>query len=702
MSADQLPLFVLNLLSAELLVFGTVYLAYTVAGRLLGPSTVARRWSASLVIGMWLATVVFHFLYSVGQFRLSVAILVVSLLVLIGRASGHHFRSFLGNLSRDLRWLSKQWRILQGSRHRWWVYLLALVTGLKAIRAALLPPLGWDSLTYHAVKAGMWVQEAGPPTFDAPGAWNSYRNYFGGGEIFTAWAMLPFHSDLLVSLVDVFQWLSLGIVLYALGRELGLRVRYAWIGAVYVIWLPALHLSIGSAYVEPVLNLALLGGLLFAIRFVKQLDSPSLLLTLMAMGVACGIKITAVPTALVLLAILCWPLIRGSNRSSNFRWLLYGSGAALLVTLPWLVYNIQQSGYPLSPIPVEIWGLTLGEPNATLHWSRHLLQVQPYTWDTEMDVWRCMVRSPLIPGVHLSALTLLPMGLCLPVLGQWLRRKQTLALVVLGFMGSILVFFYTPGFSLVRIVFAEYNGRFLFPMAAVAVLISLRRGRDSSLPSQLYAGFLTIGVVLHAYGGLLYGWAPFEKMAVPLALVILLVLLFFLADKTRSAVLPRLIVGTGLLAPLVILPVLVFYKDVTRYPAAKSSDLMHPTLKYWASGAELVDSVSQPQRIAVTSGPWQKADNWAIYFFMGKRLQNQLFYIPVSRTGEIMEFGPEGTRERSADFDAWLKRIIQRGITHIVSFHPTSVEMLWMEARPDLFDRLAGLPGFWGCYRVKE
>ncbi|MEE8161157.1 MAG: hypothetical protein V3T61_05925 [Acidobacteriota bacterium] len=700
MPSNGLPLFILRTLSAEFLIFGTLYLSYSLSYRLLGRASVVRRWCATVLIAMWLMSAIFHLLLPLGQFRLSAVLFLLGLLVFATRLTNHPYSLFLHRLWRDLSWFARVWRLNRASRYRWLIYLFALFALVKCIRAALLPPLGWDTLTYHAVKAAMWIQTGGPAAMEAPGGWSSYRTYVGGGEIFTAWAMLPFHNDLLVGLVDPLQWLFLGLVLYGLARQLGLKSKYAWIGTVYVLCLPAAHLSVGAGYVDLGNSLALLASLMFAIRFLRHRDEPSALLAVIGLGVASGIKVTAWPVAAVVLPIMGWSMVRNRQFSTG-KWILAGGLAALAVLVPWLAYNVQWTGYPLSPMPVSIGSLPLGVSTPALRWYQDLLSLEPYTWEPETMALSWLLRSPTKHSLHLREMTHLQVALFLAILPSYLFRKTAIAILSLGFIGAFILFYYSPGFSVVRIYFAQYNGRFLFPIASVVVLLSLSWCRHKSLTSELYLLYLGLATALHIAGGVFYGWAAFERLTVPLALVLLLVFIFSLSGLPGRWTHPQLLAGTAVLVPLLLLPVLAFYKDNTRYRAAGHSDLMHPTVKYWAAAAELVDEPETPKRIAVTAGPWQKADNWAMYFFMGRNLQNRVFYTPVSRSGEIIDFGPEGTREQHAQFDSWAGRLLQQRMTHVMCFHPPSIEMLWMEYRPDLFERVAGVTGFWGLYRIR-
>ena len=126
---------------------------------------------------------------------------------------------------------------------------------------------------------------------------------------------------------------------------------------------------------------------------------------------------------------------------------------------------------------------------------------------------------------------------------------------------------------------------------------------------------------------------------------------------------------------------------------------LHAVPKYWTIAIPFVDDPNVSRRIAITSGPDQNMDNWFAAPFMGRALQNEVVYEPVSIDGRLV---PLGTEEfvRTASFDAWQQRLHRRRITDVISFRPRSMELGWMEAHPELFEKQCGGVD-WGLYRVK-
>ncbi|MBZ0251726.1 MAG: hypothetical protein K8I02_00165, partial [Candidatus Methylomirabilis sp.] len=126
--------------------------------------------------------------------------------------------------------------------------------------------------------------------------------------------------------------------------------------------------------------------------------------------------------------------------------------------------------------------------------------------------------------------------------------------------------------------------------------------------------------------------------------------------------------------------------------------------RYWADAAAKLTADRGASAVAVTAGAWQDADNWLLYPFIGRRLQNRLLYVPIERPGATVSLGPDyyETVADAADFGAWLARLRASGARYVVSFKPASIELAWMERRPDLFERVSGDGKQWGAYRVKR
>src|SRR5262249_17772440 len=145
-------------------------------------------------------------------------------------------------------------------------------------------------------------------------------------------------------------------------------------------------------------------------------------------------------------------------------------------------------------------------------------------------------------------------------------------------------------------------------------------------------------------------------------------------------------------------------RDALRFTLLQKDFALHPlgALGYWTDAVATVDEPGQRYRIAVTSGPHQNNDEGFTYPFMGRRLQNQLVYVPVSGDGHVAPLGgcPADALDRTANFGIWRLRLRKEHVTRVVAFEPPSVELGWMENDPAEFARLAG-DTQWGIFKVQ-
>jgi 4-amino-4-deoxy-L-arabinose transferase-like glycosyltransferase len=676
------------------------YAAYVVGGKLSGGSGIVR-WCAAAVTGIWFSSAVFHGLIALGRFNLQAALLVTAAAVAAVRLLGNPFGRVLSELQADFRRASRVLTRLRKGRCRWLLYVYAFSLAVTFLRTLAIPPLGWDTQTYHGVKAGMWVQDGGMFSMPAPGGWGVYQSLFGGYELQLAWAMLPFHGDLPAGLVDALQWLFLGLAVYALGGEIGLRARFRWASVFYILFVPALWLSIGSGYVEPGLNLAIAAGLVFALRFLRRRKGSLLLLVFMALGTAGGIKITGLPILAVewglLLLII---LVRGPSRLRSAGWLCLGALASAVVLSPWLLWNLKFTNLPLGFVPLKVAGITFGEANKAMELYSLRPELQHVDFVSELKALSRVFRLPARAGPHLSLLTIAPLALSAIALTAFFRRRPFKALLLAGAAAAVLASVYQDAFTVVRLYWPLAAARFLLPLVCIAVPLSLYRARPGSRTSKVYEAFLQLAILFHLGRSAFYGWAFFEKAAVPLGLLLLIILTYFLHRLYRSSGRRKLVLGLMLLLPLVSLPCLKAFRGRTRGLAVAESTVRDRVDKYWIEAAGLVDTPAVARRIAVTSGPYRNLDNWFMYLMLGRDLQNRLFYIPVAKNGNVIDFSPDIDLGRLGDFEAWQSRIRAGRITEIMTFRPASAELRWMAGHPESFTRLCGDGVTWGLYEV--
>ena len=495
------------------LVGATVYASYRLAWALLGPCSPLIRMAATITIGAWLATTGFHLLFTLSLFRLPVAAAAA-----FGLAFAASFvpgnRSIRSLFGEDWEHLRKDWGDTLTAGERLSIYVAVPTACLVLVRGLVLPPLGWDWLTYHGLRSAHFVQESSWTFGPAPGPWSKYRHFLAGAEVLDAWAMLPFHSDLLVNVCTWVQWLALGISAAALSEALGLGLRKAVIAGIAVLFVPtALALAL-SGYVENALSTSLVLAIAFAILFARTARPSYALLTFAASGLAIGIKLHGgLPAGVAGLTVLMGVLFSQRHRRNALLVLPAGLLAVLLPPLPWLWIAYRDTGYPLSPMPVTVFGMRLGISNRELELDLARDLSAAYTLRGELGVLS-QVFSYRTDRYALGPLSLLPLLLvpiaCLRLLrrGEWCRL-----LIATAAMAAVLVSYYHPGMAVIRLYWAGNTSRFLITLLALAIPFSFLAFSEGGRLISVYTWLIGGSIFFHAAWIALSGSANFEGVA---------------------------------------------------------------------------------------------------------------------------------------------------------------------------------------------
>lgn len=659
---------------------------------LLPRAGLALRWGTIGSSGLWLASVGFHLLRSLHLFGVIGALLACSALTALSWRLLPQRVPLGACLMREARaarallgWLRRDARPLLG--------FFTVAFGVLALRALIVPPLGWDTLTYHGPRAARFLQ-SGQLTFEpGTGPHDYYRHFFAGGEVLTAWAMLPFHSDLLVNLGAVCQWLLLGLASWALARELGAREPFAGSAALAVMFAPVVQLQVCSGYVELPLNAALVQGCALGVRCLRRPSPGAAVACAMSLGVAAGIKLQgAAPGAIVGVFVLGRLLLaRG--------WLaaVSGSACALLPALPFALRAWRDTGYPLSPMPIQLGPLTLGVASPMMRWYQERNLGDP-GWDAEKSALLRMLAPLGDFHATLGSLSFLPFALA-PLGVLALARRRPLTAAMMGAAAAVpLLAHFSASLSAVRLLRVGSAARFLITGLALCVPLSVVLCRPGAALARAYRSLLLAYPLAYTLLALRDGQAEWElRDMLCLAIVLAWTWIFVRALWRRS---PRAGLALALGAWLAGSACLQLRRDQTRFSAYRHSFAIHNSPRYWADAARKLDTPDKPRRIAITGGPDQSSDKWLGYFFLGSRLQNTLHYVVPTRDGRVAHHGPGGELEARADYDAWLLRLRAAGISHVVSFQPRALELGWMQAHPDRFENVSSGPD-WGVFALR-
>lgn len=657
----------------------------------MGIRRLSLRWAARFVTAVTLVILVSTLLAFLRLYRIEMVVLVFLLLngVFAFRVGpGESARTFLSDAGAALRALGGILR-----RDRWLTVALGAVLGFFLVRAVLTPPLSWDAQTYHLFHAGTLVAQGGINPPDAPDAWSYYRYFALNGELVYAWVMLPFHGDFLVNAVNLLFWVPLVLLLRELLRGLFRNGRAAFPAAVFLATFPAVFSYLTTAYVEPLLFCFVFAALALLPEDPADRRGALFALAWAAAGCAVGTKLSGVlvvPPVLFATGVFLW------KRNVRLRHcvpalLLFAAAGA-----PWYVRNGLETGNPLYPSRVEFRGATLFEGNRSFTSLQDRLgdKVAPFAESLPLPLlapFSGKARELLLPaacavenhnlGYGPGLLLLVPF---FPLGAACLARERRYFALALGLLTLLsgLALFYAPGMRVIRTFWMFPSLRFLYIPVCVMSLFTLawlsRRVGEKALVALFGAG-----TALNLYNAVPRGYVEADlRIAAGVALA---GLVLFLLHRRR--LLPRGRTGALAASALVVISLFALWgvREASRTGYALAGWDLHDFPRYAAVGLNLTDVPGRGQRIAFTSGWDQGAGHtWLWYLLLGSRLQNTVTYVPVTRSGEVVDY--EVLTADRVDFGAWHRRLHAGRVDWVVTHPPRTVEYAWVLAHPECFE----------------
>lgn len=689
---------IINSIVALLLLGLLGYPSYALAAWLLPRGSTARRWVGTIVAGQWFQICLFQLLAQGHAFRLPAVIgFAAAFAAIVAFVRGRFPRndSSLADMLRadveNLRTRIDQ--ALTGPAHRLVLFCMA-AAGVAAVRGIVNLSISFDSLSYHDLFAGNFVRTGGWFDVDSPGPWGiKYRFYPAAGEGMIAWLMLPFHGDLVAGLAAFPAWGLAMAALYELGRCLGLPPRRAAIPAVIVGFMPAVFAFLATTYVDIPLLGALLGGMLFFLEAWETRSREACLLCGAAFGNALAIKVFGLAgvTAALGMLFLLW-FAPAPMRLGLPRWLL-AAVPAILAGAPHYLRMYMNHGSPTWPLPLNLPGMPLFPGSG--EWASYLAQIN-HAADLMMpgatlpDQILYLLRwyfgfGPMSFGPACLVLAVVaPAGMVY----LWNRGRRGFCAFLLLLLAGSAAGLLGSGMWKFHVSYASINARLISIMTAILALLGVlafERWREEAR-SRVLALVLLMGATALVIG------LPEQFSTGFRALDLALLGTPFAAALLPVRRLPRLPwSGTTSLAAvllfgcvaLALLPEIEGRMRPCQYAAAYEA---HGPDRDIAPAWIICDDPATPRRIAFSTG-WFKDQGYKWYWalLLGRKLQNELIYVPITTDGSIVEYNGPTDVAAKADPEAWLRRLSEHRIDTLVFFPPFPPEHDWAISRPDLF-----------------
>jgi hypothetical protein len=427
--------------------------------------------------------------------------------------------------------------------------LLWLLVGHLActelLRGLLLPPLAWDSLMYHLLLAGTWLQRGDITPVFGGSPISFYGFQPGNGSLWFWWWMAPSHSELFVALSGVLPWGLFGLAAGRLARQLG-ATRTWPIAAAVLLATPVVSRLLATQYVDLFAASTWLAGLSLGLSWLDRPRRGTAILAALAVGAALGAKVLFVPyVGFLLLTLLGAALAKGGwGRIRQMGW----AAVAIAATGAGFYLRNQRAGVGPFGGACETTDLAAGASAAFVFPRMHSLARafadgrEPPVLDAFLGTTaRYATELGVGPQFAVLALALLGLALC-P------RERRGLVALVAAQVPLHLVFCATVPVAHGVHVLGEI--RYLLPVlgiAAAALAVLLER-----VPSTRAAGLFAAVLVLQSLSLSAPEWTRGTRLAIGIADLAILAFVLrpgaWMPSAAQRKIATVVAVGTTLLA----------------------------------------------------------------------------------------------------------------------------------------------------------
>jgi hypothetical protein len=621
-------------------------------------------------------------------------------------------RNFTADIEPITLWLrdalASRWSVL--------IIFCGFVVLLSFSRALLMPPLVYDCLTYHLTFAALWIKKGALVLFNAPDQITDCAFFPINGELFAAWFLLPFHTDLLVNTMNFPITLLAGIACYGIARELGLTRKEASFAPALICFAPMIYSQITTALVDNASFAFYTASALFILRYLREGYLHDGFLALIAGGILVGIKYSGIPVLGLIFIAFIIKLINPISFSGFFRRCsVILLGLLLICALGGRQYilNTINAHNPLYPFSVEVLEHELFEGSDkweqvrewTSQYEKERGQDKLSLWEREYRKFRYL---PITIGPKFLVFLILALT-ALYTRPHTISRWKWYFLALLWIVPIVLYNADTAANAARKGPWIESSSRFLSPYIALFTIMGLVAIKKFS---HYFKGLNFFFVALIAWDLLYINKNNLWEVEISYPLIVLVISLVLLSfrlvresvqeavvkDKvfTPSSTLARfgviiykrwIIYTMGFFVLVVGLYFLQCYRDTTRHHYYRyHSDhqnfirLTNKIVDAW----EVLDQPDAKKTIAMSMDVSTPLGTWLYYPLLGRWLQNDIVYISAKHKWEVPTWLDRGLL-RGNDFSTWLFNLKKENVDYIFLMHPWPLEFQWLQRYRDKF-----------------
>ncbi len=294
-----------------------------------------------------------------------------------------------------------------------------------------------DTTSFHLPGVARWIQSGSIWHNDEFLPMFPTGTYPENGDVLFLAAVLPWHNDAFVRLVDIPYLLLAVLAVYALARELGAGPAASVLLGVAAIAVRAvLRFSVDALDPDAFLLATYAAGALFLARHLRTRAGSDLVLAGLALGLALGAKWYGPSSVIALL--VAWALVSalaGERAGAVIRRALPLIGLIAVAGGVWFVRNLVATGDPLYPVNVKPFGLAIFTAPPDLYRQLYGYSVldrlgQGASWSGYILP---ELRSALgVGGILLALAALVSLRSVLPALRRRRLAEPRVAMLALG------------------------------------------------------------------------------------------------------------------------------------------------------------------------------------------------------------------------------------------------------------------------------
>jgi len=670
--------------SAGLLLTACVlWSAYALSYRLQPGEGVATRLTTAAVIALWLLTVAFLSLSIVRLFVRPVSLALWGAAAFFAHRAARKHGDPVARVRQDVIVMRTWWTTLN-SAARIVVAVGAVVVAVRVVHGMIAPCMTWDALTYHLHRPAVWVQARGFVSTTGPDAAGYYSWFPIYGDAIWGWWLQAMRGDVAIAPIAASMWLMVPLACYVCARALGTTPGRATAAGVAVAFTPAAINFSGAVYVDNLAVALYVAGAAFLTRTIARGNAVDAVLAAASLAVLVGVKGGVVLPACAVGVCVAVVFTRG----------LRGRLAVLAVSIPAIIPTLMAwvaTGSPVYPLTVRLGGRVIFQGHPELE---YLLYAGWMSDQWAADAATRVFGRMFYPWEKMNA-DFLNLGLgpllVAPIAAMGLRtvwrEKATRAGAWFLILGSVLTIASVAGHANRGLILWWWGlmGRLvMIAVAAVVLIASTWRSRIA-----------TVCLWLCAAAGLTVAWPRgLSPMDVRAAMAVAPAVLITLGGVLAVAWLrPRLAVPLFCGAAIVIAGAFVDVRDRFRYQFYEFAELwkaydVHPIDNRWTASWPIWQKLDRddPLTIAVSAGWDGIGHNWYRYPLLGRRFQNRLVYVPITRDGSLVDYG-RSEPSKPLSCDGWLGRVLSSNADYLLMLPPMPPESEWASALPQVFER---------------